>query len=232
MPSAKAVSLDLSAPHVVLEPRRPLEPRRTPEPRRAAQQSRAAQPEVEAPQRGAERTAAAVAELLPLLYRQVRSLAGPRRNLDDLVQAAAERALKALPRFEGRSALSTWTYSIAYRTIQDHDRWYRRWSRRFRLNDTETELESACPRDSSEVQLLQARRASRLYHHLEQLPATKRAVIVLHDLEELSVREIAEITQTGEATVRSRLRDGRRRLAELLRGDQLFSLEQEVGADE
>lgn len=191
-----------------------------------------AQPGVVAAELESERVSEALSELLPLLYRQVRSLAGPRRNLDDLVQAAAERALKALPRFEGRSALSTWTYSIAYRTIQDHDRWYRRWSRRFSLNDTETELEPACPRDSTELQLLQARRASRLYHHLEQLPATKRAVIVLHDLEELSVREVAEITQTGEATVRSRLRDGRKRLGELLAGDELFSLEEKAGAHE
>ena len=37
-------------------------------------------------------------ELLALLYRQMRALAGPRQDLDDLVQAAAERALKALER--------------------------------------------------------------------------------------------------------------------------------------
>ncbi|MCE7889841.1 MAG: sigma-70 family RNA polymerase sigma factor [Sorangiineae bacterium PRO1] len=45
--------------------------------------------------------------LLQLLYRQMRGLAGPRPDLDDLVQAAAERALKSWSRFEGRSALST-----------------------------------------------------------------------------------------------------------------------------
>jgi len=55
-------------------------------------------------------------ELLALLYRQMRALAGPRQDLDDLVQAAAERALKALERFEGRCALSTFTYGIVYRT--------------------------------------------------------------------------------------------------------------------
>ena len=61
----------------------------------------------------------------------MRSLAGPRQDLDDLVQQAAERALRALDRFEGRCALSTFTYGIVYRTMLDHDRWYRRFRRRF-----------------------------------------------------------------------------------------------------
>src|SRR5215213_5043490 len=71
------------------------------------------------------------ADLLALLYRQVRALAGPRADLDDLVQKAAERTVKAMPKFEGRSQFSTWAYGIAYRTVLDHDRWYRRWARRF-----------------------------------------------------------------------------------------------------
>ncbi len=174
----------------------------------------------------------ALDELLPLLYKQVRSLAGPRRNLDDLVQAAAERALKALPNFQGRSAFSTWTYSIAYRTVQDHDRWYRRWTRRFSYDESEGGLEPACPAEGTEARVLQARRATRLYHHLEALPASKRAVIVLHDLEELSVREIAQITNTAEATVRSRLRDGRKKLGELLGSDPVFNPTEPQGGAE
>ena len=71
------------------------------------------------------------AELLSLLYRQMRTLAGPRVDIDDLVQAAAERALRALDRFEGRCSLSTFTYQISYRTLIDHERWYRRFRRRF-----------------------------------------------------------------------------------------------------
>ena len=71
------------------------------------------------------------AELLKLLYRQMRVLAGPRPDLDDLVQCAAERVIRALPRFEGRSSLSTFAYGVAYRTLLGHDRWFRRWQRRF-----------------------------------------------------------------------------------------------------
>jgi RNA polymerase sigma-70 factor, ECF subfamily len=166
----------------------------------------------------------APADLLRMLYRQVRSLAGPRLDLDDLVQAAAERALRSLPRFEGRSALSTWTYGIAYRTLLDHDRWFRRWRRRFSFAD-----EQPCPEPQnatgSETALLELARARRLYLALEQLPAAKRAVLVLHDLEGLDMREVATVVGANERTVRSRLRDGRRKLALLLSADPLFEKE-------
>jgi DNA-directed RNA polymerase specialized sigma24 family protein len=44
-----------------------------------------------------------------------------------------------------------------------------------------------------------------------------RAVVILHDIEERSIAEIAEIVGAGELTVRSRLRDGRKQLAKLIR---------------
>src|SRR5262245_42930702 len=87
-------------------------------------------------------------ELLALLYRQMRALAGPRQDLDDLVQAAAERAVKALERFERRSSLATFTYGIVYRTLIDHQRWYRRFQRRFSENNRDELDEAAFPRSS------------------------------------------------------------------------------------
>ncbi|MDF3067429.1 MAG: polymerase sigma factor RpoE [Polyangiaceae bacterium] len=162
-------------------------------------------------------------ELLALLYRQMRSLAGPRQDLDDLVQAAAERALKALERFEGRSSLSTFTYGIVYRTLIDHQRWYRRFQRRFTL-DAPEEPELTFPR-TSETDLRELTRARRLYAALDQLPSEKRAALVLHDLEGLDVSEVAVICAANELTVRSRLRDAHKKLAELLRKDPLFDPE-------
>ena len=164
------------------------------------------------------------AELLALLYRQMRALAGPRADVDDLVQAAAERALRALDRFEGRCSLSTFTYGIAYRTLIDHERWYRRFRRRFVLDAHESELEARSPR-CSEADLVQLERARRLYGALETLPAAKRAALILHDLEGLDVPEVSAITGTNELTVRSRLRDARKKLATVLRADPLFDKE-------
>ena len=163
-------------------------------------------------------------ELLALLYRQMRALAGPRQDLDDLVQAAAERALKALERFEGRSSLSTFTYGIVYRTLLDQQRWFRRFQRRFSLDSREEPDELAFPR-SSETDLRELQRARRLYAALDQLPKEKRAALILHDLEGLDVSDVAAISGTNQLTVRSRLRDAHKKLAQLLREDPLFDPE-------
>jgi RNA polymerase sigma-70 factor (ECF subfamily) len=163
-------------------------------------------------------------ELLSLLYRQMRSLAGPRQDLDDLVQAAAERALKALPRFERRSSLSTFTYGIVYRTLLDHQRWYRRFQRRFSLENRDEVDDLAFPR-SSETDLRELERARRLYAALDTLPQAKRAALILHDLEGLAVTEVAAISGSNERTVRSRLRDAHKKLALILSQDPLFDPE-------
>lgn len=169
----------------------------------------------------AERARAEVpANLLQLLYRQMRGLAGPRPDLDDLVQAAAERALKSWSRFEGRSALSTWTYGIAYRTLIDHDRWYRRWRRRFSF-DAEGTPDQEHHVDA-EGSLAELGRARRLREALAELPPAKRAVVVLAELEGLSMREVSQIVGANERTVRSRLRDARQKLIQLLADDPLF----------
>jgi len=173
---------------------------------------------------GEESAHAPSVELLKMLYRQMRVLAGPRPDLDDLVQCAAERVLRALPRFEGRSALSTFVYGVAYRTLLGHDRWYRRWSRRFSLADDQVG-ESEDDTESTEQAAIRARRAASLHRALAQLPPCKRAVIILHDLEGVEMKEIATIVEANERTVRSRLRDGRKKLAQILVDDPLFDQE-------
>src|SRR5262249_28297312 len=75
------------------------------------------------------------AEIFALVYRQMRTLVGGRAEFDDLVQIAAEQVLRALPPFEGRSKISPWTYRICYLTLLKHERWYRRWLRRFALTE-------------------------------------------------------------------------------------------------
>lgn len=163
-------------------------------------------------------------ELLALLYRQMRALAGPRQDLDDLVQAAAERAVKALERFEGRASLSTFTYGIVYRTLIDHQRWFRRFQRRFTLDPRDEVEDPTFPR-SSETDLRELERARRLYCALDELPNEKRAALILHDLEGLDVADVAAISGANELTVRSRLRDAHKKLAEILRNDPLFDPE-------
>jgi RNA polymerase sigma-70 factor (ECF subfamily) len=164
------------------------------------------------------------AELFGLIYRQMRALAG-RRDVDELAQAAAEQAVRALPSFEGRSKLSTWTYRICYLTLRKHERWTRRWLRRFTLTQDGELPEPAAESSQADAPLLREERLRRLSAALDQVSSKRRTVVLLHDLEGLSVDEIAEIVGANARAVRSRLRDGRRALGEILKSDPYFGVE-------
>lgn len=148
----------------------------------------------------------------------MRALAGPAASdLDDLVQLAAEQAFKSLPRFDGRSELGTWLYGVCYRVLLSQRRWYRRWKLRFNYADVNDDALDESP---TPAELLEARaRARQLHRGLAKMTEKYRTVVVLHDLEELKVSEIAGIVGSSELTVRSRLRDGRKQLSKLLYAD-------------
>jgi RNA polymerase sigma-70 factor (ECF subfamily) len=154
----------------------------------------------------------------------MRALAGSgASDLDDLVQVAAEQTFRKLPTFEGRSNLRTWVYAICYRVLLKHRRWYRRWSARFRLED---EGDLAAPdRDGPlpSAQLELRERARVLQAGLSRLSELQRAVVVLHDLEELEIAQVASIVDCNVLTARSRLRDARKQLRKWIEADPKFS---------
>ena len=146
----------------------------------------------------------------------MRALAGPTAgDLDDLIQLAAEQTFRSLARFDGSCELSTWVYAVCYRVLLAHRRWFRRFKLRFTPLGADDDAFDDAP---TPPELLEARARARVLHvALSRLSDKYRAVVVLHDLEELAVSEISRIVGAGELTVRSRLRDGRKQLAKLLR---------------
>jgi len=157
--------------------------------------------------------------LFEAVRRRMRALAGRgASDLDDLVQIAAEQVFRGLDSFNGQSDLMTWVYSICYRVLLRHRAWHRRWQLRFslELDDVSVASEAALPPSTLEAResLLQLQRA------LTQLSDKYRSVVVLHDLEQLSIKEIAKIVGAHEPTVRSRLRDARKQLQRLMQASR------------
>lgn len=161
-------------------------------------------------------------ELVALVRRQVRSIAGPCRDLDDLTQTALEQLVRSVGRFEGRSELSTFAYRISVRVVLNHWRSWKRWLRRFELTSERNDDARAEGPDVSQV-MVERERYARLRRALDRIDPMRRVVITLADLEELPASQIAEILDCPEATVRSRLRRGRADLVALLSKDPLFS---------
>jgi RNA polymerase sigma factor (sigma-70 family) len=163
-------------------------------------------------------------QIFSLVYRQMHALWGRyRSDFDDLVQVAAEQALRALPSFRRESELSTWTYRICYHTVRKHQRWSTRWLRRFTLDAPGADAPVRLPAASDVLE--EHERAERLHRALDRLSAKRRAVVVMRDLEGLGIAEIADIVVASEPTVRSRLRDARKELSSLLEQDPYFGTE-------
>jgi RNA polymerase sigma-70 factor (ECF subfamily) len=163
-------------------------------------------------------------ELFEHVYRRMRTLVPPSApDFEDLVQAAAAEVWRSLPGFQGRSELGTWIYTVCYRVLSNHRRWWRRYSLRFT-----TGVEDVFASDRSlPPELLDERgRVERVRALLGRMSDKYRAVVVLHDLEGFSVAEIAGIVAANELTVRSRLRDGRKQLRRLLELDPELVLEE------
>lgn len=163
-------------------------------------------------------------ELVGMVRRTVRRLAGPTRDIEDLTQAALEQVVRGVERYEGSAELTTFVYRIAVHVTMNHFRWWRRWRRRFDFGGDEFDLSSGDEALPSTL-FAERERARRVHLLLEQLEPKMRMVIVLSDMEELPASRVAVILDCPEPTVRSRLRIARARLAALVRDDDWFTEE-------
>jgi RNA polymerase sigma-70 factor, ECF subfamily len=173
-------------------------------------------------------------DLVSLVRRSMRSIAGPTRDLEDLTQTALERVVRSLgaePRFDARAQLSTFVYRVCSGVAIDHWRWWRRWLHRFELG-TQSAAEPATESlsESAIAEGIERARTRRLYELLERMDPARRVVLTLCDLEELSAARVAEILECPEGTVRSRLRQARLELAARVRRDPWFQEDLDGGS--
>jgi RNA polymerase sigma-70 factor (ECF subfamily) len=158
------------------------------------------------------------AELVATVHRQMRSVVGTSKDLEDLTQTALEQVLRSIDRYEGRARLSTYTYRICVHVALHHWRWWRRWLRRFDLGIDDDPRVTGDAHDAHAA----TERTKRLHRALGKLEPARRLAVTLVDLEGLTAAEVAEITESPEGTVRTRLRQGRLELSAALRKDPYF----------
>jgi len=139
------------------------------------------------------------------VWRNVLNRGIPRSAVDDVVQEVFLVVHRKLPEFEGRSSLRTWLAMVVRRVIAGH-------VRRRRNGPAGEPLEGeGVSALQSPAEALDAKVAvAAFYEILELMPEAQREVFILHDIEQITGREIAEITGTNENTVHTRLRAARR----------------------
>lgn len=133
--------------------------------------------------------------------------------LDDLLQEVFLRAWKGLPKLEQVEYFSTWIYRICWNVATDYRRQI---AKRNQKLDNASDLESMVWEDNQETDLMQLHYQDLVKRGLKQLNLSHRVVLVLHDLEDIPQKKIAQILDIPLGTVKSRLYYARNTLKKFL----------------
>lgn len=147
-------------------------------------------------------------------YRFAYRLTGDPEEAADLLQQAAEEALRAFPRFRQGSRFDRWWLRILYNSFVDRKRRQHRRSH-FTLNEL-CDAAVADTRSDPEAAFDQSLDGP-VQRDLDALPGENRAAMILVDLEGFTYGEATHVLRCPVGTARSRLHRARLALRERLR---------------
>lgn len=153
---------------------------------------------------------ARLAESSTLAVRIAYSILRHREDAEDVAQDAFAKAHRAFAQLRDRERFRAWLARMTWRLALDR----RRADRRRLVR----ELAEAAPVASSGVpdDLDAQQRADALWRAIDALPEKLRIVIVMVNIEEHGIGEVARLLGLPEGTVKSRLFEARKRLKEQL----------------
>jgi RNA polymerase sigma-70 factor (ECF subfamily) len=138
-----------------------------------------------------------------------------RSEIEDLAQEAFINIYRGIANFRGDAKLSSWIYRIAFNVARQH-------LRKKATRPTPQSVEEAAESGRQPVdenagkEPLSAVRSRALAAALQQLPVNQRTALYLYYFEELSYEEIREAMNQNLNTVRTHIRRGKLKLADLL----------------
>ncbi len=143
------------------------------------------------------------------IYRLCRCYVRDRDTANDVYQEVLVHLWKSLDSFEGRSQVSTWVYRVTVNTCLAHLRSEKRRLKMF--DDAGAEPVEAADEDTDSDTKDDI---ERLYACINQLPPTERTLVSLY-LEDVCMREMAEILGISEANVRVKVHRVKKDLKEI-----------------
>ncbi len=155
-------------------------------------------------------------QALPALRRYCYSLTGNVANADDLLQSAAEKALKRWQQYEPGTHFDRWLYRLC-RNL---------WIDQIRRDKPTEELKEGWQEDialdqksvSLEHEIEQTKSLASVYSQMNNLSSPLRSVLYLIAVEGRSYQEAAEILEIPTGTVMSRLSRARQQLSNAFGG--------------
>lgn len=144
------------------------------------------------------------------LYRFLLRLTNNEATAEDILNDVFFDVWRQAGRFEARSSVSTWLYAIArFKALSA-----RRQRQHAELGPGEDTIED--PGDDPENLMQKADKGKQIEHCVKLLSAPHREVIDLVYYHEKSIKEVGEILDIPENTVKTRMFHARKRLSELL----------------
>lgn len=146
------------------------------------------------------------------VFNYVNYLTGNKEDAEELTQDTFAKAYQSLAQFRGEAAFSTWLLRIAH---------FKCLTRFRKKNYPHVAIESAYKLESnnasdpsSDLQFTDKSRVLKIA--MDKLSADERSVITLFYYQDLSIKEIVEVTQLKESNVKIHLHRGRKKLFDIL----------------
>ena len=145
------------------------------------------------------------------VWRNARRLGVPDASADDVAQDVFMIVQRRIADFDGRASMQAWIFGILVRVVRDHRRSFRRkGARNVSLEHEASREAGAAPGPTPVEQAERAERMRLLEQLLGELDEEKRTLLMLSELEEWTLREIAEFYGSNTSTIYSRLRAAKR----------------------
>lgn len=145
------------------------------------------------------------------------ALVPDRHEAEDLTQEVFVEVFRSIAGFRHDASLRTWLYRIACNKALEHLRNRKRLKRQaffqklVGLDDPATRAVPD-PVNHPGIALEDKERAEILYRHLNRLPEQQKTALLLHKVEGLDHREIAEVLQVSVSAVESLIHRAKKRL--------------------
>jgi RNA polymerase sigma-70 factor, ECF subfamily len=140
------------------------------------------------------------------ICRTLRRLGVPGRDVEDLVHEVFLILHRTWHEYDSSRALRPYLFGIAFRVASSNRR--RAWRE---IPFAVIHTEDHAPRPDQALQTKQAR--ALVLAALDRIPLARRAVLVMHDLDEVPMRDVAGVLSIRLFTAYSRLRKARREFA-------------------
>jgi RNA polymerase sigma-70 factor, ECF subfamily len=153
------------------------------------------------------------------VFRSAKRLGVWDANVDDVVQEVFVVIHRRLDDYDGRSSMRGWIYGILCNVVREYRRARRRKEAPLRRLDPETaSATSGAAFDPGPAEAVERQEAAHLlFRILDSLDDEKREVLVLAELEQMNIPEIAQTLGVNVNTLYSRLKAARFALTQAYR---------------